>query len=155
MLVDQLLAEQMKSKGRYPEKVAFTLNSFATFQDYGVMESQILYLLGVRPVWDERNLVIDVELIPAAELARPRIDVFISALGYYRDMLPSRMRLLDKAVRLVATIEEEGNLVHQNTARVSKELEQKGFAPDDGPFSRKDESSGGRPGRTATPPITI
>ena len=42
-LVDQLLAQQRKAKGRYPEKVAFTLNSFATFQDFGVMESQILY----------------------------------------------------------------------------------------------------------------
>ena len=70
-LIDQLLAQQLKSKGRYPKKVAFTLNSFATFQDYGVMESQILYLLGVRPVWDDRNLVGDVELIPAAELRRP------------------------------------------------------------------------------------
>ena len=36
-LVDQLLAQQRRAKGRYPEKVAFTLNSFATFQDYGVM----------------------------------------------------------------------------------------------------------------------
>ncbi len=63
-LVDQLLAQQRKAKGRYPEKVAFTLNSFATFQDYGVMEAQILYLLGVRPQWDDRNLVGDVRVDP-------------------------------------------------------------------------------------------
>ncbi len=126
-LVDQLLAQQLKEKGRYPRKVAFTLNSFATFQDYGVMESQILYLMGVRPVWDERNLVIDLEVIPAAELGRPRIDVFISALGYYRDMLPTRMRLLDKAVRLVASLDEPNNYVAEDSRRVKAELQEAGL----------------------------
>ena len=128
-LVVQLLAQQLKTKGRYPRKVAFTLNAFATFQDYGVMESQILYLLGVRPVWDDRHRVIDVELIPAAELGRPRVDVFISALGYYRDMLPTRMRLLDKAVRLVATLDEPDNPVHRNSVQVREELRHQGIDP--------------------------
>jgi cobaltochelatase CobN len=126
-LVEQLLSEQLKSKGRYPRKVAFTLNSFATFQDYGVMESQILYLLGVRPVWDDRHRVLDVELIPTAQLGRPRIDVFISALGYYRDMLPTRMRLLDKAVRLVAALDEPGNQVYRNSVEVRKVLQGQGI----------------------------
>ena len=129
MLVEQLLAQQLKSKGRYPQKVAFTLNSFATFADYGVMESQILYLLGVRPVWDARNLVADVELIPAAELRRPRIDVFIASGGYYRDMLPTRMRLLDKAVRLVAALDETDNMVHRNSVQVRAELQRQGIEP--------------------------
>jgi len=40
------------------------------------MEAQILYLMGVEPVWDERNLVADLKLIPSAELGRPRVDVF-------------------------------------------------------------------------------
>jgi cobaltochelatase CobN len=128
-LIEQLLAQQMKSKGRHPQKVAFTLDSFATFQDYGVMESQILYLLGVRPVWDERNCVTDVELIPAAELGRPRIDVFISAGGYYRDILPTRMRLLDKAIRLVAARDEPGNNVYGDSVRVAEELRRTGADP--------------------------
>jgi len=126
-LVEQLLAQQLKTKGRYPRKVAFTLNSFATFQDYGVMESQILYLLGVRPVWDDRHRVVDVELIPAAQLGRPRVDVFISALGYYRDMLPTRMRLLDKAARLVAALDEPGNPVYRNSVEARQELERQGI----------------------------
>lgn len=123
-LVDQLLSERFKQNGRYPEKIAFTLNSFATFQDYGVMESQILYLMGCRPVWDEKNLVADVELIPLEELRRPRIDVFIAGLAYYRDMLPTRMKLLDRAVRLVAAAEEspEQNLVRRNTLAVERQL---------------------------------
>ncbi|MFV2067388.1 MAG: cobaltochelatase subunit CobN [Pirellulales bacterium] len=146
-LVDQLLAQQFKTKGRYPGKVAFTLNSFATFQDYGVMESQILYLMGVRPVWDERNLVADLELIPATDLERPRIDVFISALGYYRDMLPTRMRLLDKAVRLVATHKEDDNCVYENSRRVEMELEKRGIAPQKAATLSQARIFGGPPGQ--------
>jgi len=125
-LVDQLLAQHLKDKGHYPEKIAFTLNSFATFQDYGVMEAQILYLMGVEPVWDERNLVADLKLIPSAELGRPRVDVFISALGYYRDMLPTRMRLIDKAIRLVACQDEPDNILYKNSLQVKAELEKQG-----------------------------
>lgn len=121
-LVDNMLADFRKRHGRYPRRVAFSLNSFATFQDYGVMEGQILYLLGVRPVWDERNLVSDLTVIPRDELRRPRIDVFISALGYYRDMLPSRMQLLDKAVRLVAGLQEPDNYVWLHTQQAKQRL---------------------------------
>lgn len=129
-LVDQLLGEQVERKGRYPGKIAFTLNSFATFQDFGVMEAEILYVMGVRPIWDEKNCVTDVELIPAAELGRPRIDVFISCLGYYRDTLPSRMHLLDKAIRLVAGTSEPDNYVHANSVQVQEELTAGGLSSD-------------------------
>jgi cobaltochelatase CobN len=125
-LVDQLLAQKLGQTGRYPEKIGFTLNSFATFQDYGVMESQILRLIGVRPVWDDQNLVVDVELVPAEELGRPRIDVFIAGQSYYRDMLPTRMRLLDKAIRLVAQTEEPDNWVWRNSEQTRQDLEAAG-----------------------------
>ncbi len=146
-LVDQLLEQQLKKKGRYPKKVAFTLNSFATFQDYGVMESQILYLIGVRPVWDESNRVIDVEIIPRSELGRPRIDVFISVLGYYRDTLPTRMRLLDKAIRLVASLREKDNFLYADAVRVKRRLEEAGYSPRDAGILSKARIFGGPPGQ--------
>ena len=71
------LGRRHEAGGTYPKKVDFTLSSFATFEDFAVMESQILDLVGVRPVWVARNLVAGVELIPRAELGRPRIDVFL------------------------------------------------------------------------------
>ena len=129
-LVDQLLADQLAKKGHYPQRIAFTLSAFATFQDFGVMEAQIFYLLGVRPAWDEQNLVTDVELIPAAELKRPRIDVFIAGMGYYRDLLPTRMRLIDKAARLVAAEKEQDNYVFEHTQQIAKELRDRGLEPD-------------------------
>ncbi len=129
-LVDQMLEQYRSQHGTFPRRVAFSLNAFATFQDYGVMESQILYLLGVRPVWDTNGRVGDLELIPADELGRPRIDVFISILGYYRDLLPTRMKLIDQAVRLVADQAESGNAVQQNTTRIEARLRAEGMPAD-------------------------
>ncbi len=126
-LIDRMLKDRLARDGRYPGKVGFDLNSFATFADYGVMESQILYLIGVEPAWDEKNVVSDVRVIPREALGRPRIDVFISALGYYRDNLPSRMALLDKAVRLVAGLDEDGNGVRERSRAIERKLVDRGL----------------------------
>ena len=129
-LIDELLRENLKKKGSYPNKVAFSLSSFSSYRDYGVIESQIFYLMGVRPVWNAKRQVNEVEIIPASELKRPRIDVFLSARSYYRDQLPTRMTLIDKAVRKVAALDEPDNTVRQNTLRVKGELEQRGMSPE-------------------------
>ncbi len=129
-LMRDYLAEHYKNKGRYPEKIAFSLVPFTTYSDYGIIESQILYLMGVRPVWDTKNRVRDVELIPANELDRPRIDVFLSARSIYRDELPSMMKLLDKAIRLAATLDEKNNFVFRNSEKTRNSLENKGFSPE-------------------------
>lgn len=129
LLRDQLERERA-ARGRYPNKIAFSLVPYATYSDFGIIESQILYLMGVRPVWDARNRVRDVELIPREELGRPRIDVFLSARGVYRDELPSLMRLLDKAVRLAASAEEPDNGVRAGTEAIRTHLEAGGMAPD-------------------------
>ncbi len=126
-LVDEMLEQYRAEHGRLPRRVAFSLNAFATFQDYGVMESQILYLMGVRPVWDANQRVRELELIPREELGRPRIDVFISVLGYYRDFLPTRMKLIDEAVRLVAEVDEPQNSVREHTSRIHGNLTAQGM----------------------------
>ncbi len=122
-LVDQLLAENPSLK-----KVAFDMNAFETMRDYGVTESQAFYLMGVRPVWDRNNLAVDVEVIPREELQRPRVDVFMSIGGSMRDNFPSRVRLLDKAVRLVSEIDEPDNLIRAGTEAMRQELQDRGFS---------------------------
>jgi cobaltochelatase CobN len=121
-LVDELL------KTRKPTKVGFDLNGMNTLRDYGVIEAQILYLLGVRPVWDRNNLVIDVELIPREELGRGRIDVFIEMGGLYKENFGSRVRLLDKAVRLAAQQDEPDNGVRKGTQDQKQRLLKRGFS---------------------------
>ncbi len=121
-LVDDLI------RTRHPKKIAMDLNGMNTMRDFGVMEGQILYLLGVRPVWNRNNLVIDVELIPAEELKRPRVDVFIAVGGQYKENFPSRVALLDKAVRLAASAPETANPVHDGVASVETRLLKRGFS---------------------------
>ena len=121
-LVDEML------KKRPPHKIAMDLNGMETMRDFGVMEGQILYLLGVRPIWNRNNLVVDVELIPAEELGRPRVDVFIAMGGQYKENFPSRVTLLDKAVRLAASARETVNPVREGVQAVERRLLKRGFS---------------------------
>ncbi len=150
-LVDELLEGWRREHGKLPRRVGFTLNSFSTFQDYGVMEAEILYLLGVRPIWDRRNRVVDLELIPREELGRPRVDVFLAALSYYRDMLPSRMKLLDEAVRLAVAAEEPDNGVRAGYAAVRAELERRGVGPERADLLARARLYGYPPGQMGSP----
>jgi cobaltochelatase CobN len=123
-LVDELV------KRRHPQKVGLDLNGMDTMRDFGVMEAQILYLMGVRPVWDRNGLAIDVELIPQSELKRPRIDVFCAMGGQYKENFTTRVKLMDKAVRLVSTLDEKDNLVREDTLRNERSLLSKGLPPE-------------------------
>ncbi|MEA1992607.1 MAG: cobaltochelatase subunit CobN, partial [Thermodesulfobacteriota bacterium] len=79
--------------GAYPRKPAIILWAWA-MTDYGVVESEILYLVGARPVWDSYGAVYDVELINESELGRPRIDVMIIPSGLHRDVFPEKLKLI-------------------------------------------------------------
>ncbi|OGV52467.1 MAG: hypothetical protein A2X45_01285 [Lentisphaerae bacterium GWF2_50_93] len=149
-LVDDLLKSEFEKNGRYPNKVAFSLGPMSTYRDFGVIESQILYLMGVRPVWDAKRLVGSVELIPAKELGRPRVDVFIQLRGLYRDQLPTRMQLIDKAIRLISDIDEPGNTLRKNTLKVKNELVQSGMEPSKAEYSSVARMFGMPPGQAGS-----
>lgn len=117
-LADDLLAQYRAKHGDWPQKVGFVLWSGESALNHGVNEAQILHLLGVRPVWNQRGAVIDVALVPAAELGRPRIDVFVTTSGTYRDHFLEKIRLIDKAVRLAAAQREADNRVAAQAALI-------------------------------------
>lgn len=121
-LTEQLIADYYRQHGRYPKKLAFSLWSMETMRHYGVLESQVLAAIGVRPVWSEDGRVIGSEIIPAGELKRPRVDVVLSATGLYRDAFPNVMQWLAKAIREVAELREENNSLWDNTRKVKAEL---------------------------------
>ncbi|WP_406661023.1 cobaltochelatase subunit CobN [Methanolobus sp. ZRKC3] len=115
-LVDQWIEDYHEKYGEYPNKAGYILWAGESTRHEGVMESQILYLLGTRPVWDEDNSkVVDVELIPTEELGRPRIDVLVQISGLYRDTFPMKIDLIDKAVRIAYEQDEPDNYVRENT----------------------------------------
>lgn len=117
-LADDLIAQYRAKHGDYPQKVALVLWSGESALNHGVGEAQILHLLGIRPVWNSRGIVIDVEAIPAHELQRPRIDVLVTTSGTYRDHFRDKIELLDKAVRLAAAQAERDNRVAAQSARI-------------------------------------
>ena len=130
MAQEQLRAERARL-GRWPRKIGFTLWNTELIRQYGTDLAHILFLLGVRPVWDHRNVVEDVELIAAEELGRPRIDVVIQAASLFRDTFPDRMKLLDKAVRLAAAARDGENYVAEHSISVERELKLAGMASKD------------------------
>lgn len=123
----QELIENYKGKhGEYPDKLTFTLWGVETMRHEGVQESQIMYLMGVRPVWDARGIVRGVEAIPRKELGRPRIDVTIIPSGMHRDIFSNVMALLDKAVTVAQAQDEPDNALRNNTEKTRAMLEQRG-----------------------------
>lgn len=73
----------------------------------------------------------DLEIVPAAELGRPRIDVVVQVTSVYRDQFDSFMRLLAGAIERIAALDENDNPVAANSARIAGMLEGKGLSPDD------------------------
>ena len=113
---DALLGRYLEEHGRHPRALALVLWGLDNIKTQGEGVAQALWLLGVRPVRDALNRATDVEVIPLAELKRPRIDVVITVSGIFRDLFAPTMMLLDKAVRRVAALDEplDQNYVRQN-----------------------------------------
>jgi len=106
MVANSLLDRYKTENGRYPEAMALVLWGLDNIKTQGEGVAQALWLLGTRPVRDALNRATSVEAIPLAELGRPRIDVVMTVSGIFRDLFSPTVQLLDKAVRLVAQLDE-------------------------------------------------
>ena len=116
-LADSLLARYLADHGEYPASVGLVVWGTSAMRTAGDDIAEALWLLGVRPVWDlASRRVTGVEVVPAAELGRPRIDVTLRISGFFRDAFPHVVTLLDEAVRLVAVLEEPANFVFDHVA---------------------------------------
>ncbi len=129
-MTDEFLAKFKTENGRYPAKLAFSMTGMETFRDMGVMEAQIMYLLGIRPEWSPGRLISGLKAIPREELGRPRVDVVMSVNGIYLKDFPSTVRLLDEAVRLAGACDEPDNAVRLHAAKIEGELRGGGVAPE-------------------------
>src|SRR3989475_861491 len=127
---EALLRRYFDEHGRYPRALALVLWGLDNIKTQGEGVAQALWLLGVRPVRDALNRATEIEVIPLAELKRPRIDVVMTVSGIFRDLFAPTMALLDKAVRRVATLDEplDMNYVRRN---VSEEVDMDGSEFDD------------------------
>ncbi len=106
-LAQALLDKYLTEEGSYPEMVGLVVWGTSAMRTHGDDIAQILHLLGVRPVWQqESRRVMGLEVIPLAELGRPRIDVTVRISGFFRDAFPNLINLLDQAVEMVASLDE-------------------------------------------------
>ncbi|MCL4536196.1 MAG: cobaltochelatase subunit CobN [Nitrospirae bacterium] len=129
-LAKELIEGYKQRHGIYPDKLTFNLWGVETIRHEGVMESQIMYLMGIRLKWDDRGRVVGVEAIPRTELGRQRIDVTIVPSGLYRDLFSNLMALLDNAVSLAKEQGEEDNILRANILKTKKMLMGKGIDED-------------------------
>jgi cobaltochelatase CobN len=89
-----------QSQGGYPDKICALVWGEDASGREGPMISFVLSMLGVRPRWDNQGSVTGLELIPQAELRRPRIDVTVVTTGQFRDLFRDQVILMDRAFRL-------------------------------------------------------
>ncbi|NLR91478.1 cobaltochelatase subunit CobN [Flammeovirga agarivorans] len=131
-MAEQILQKHISKHGEYPKKIAYSLWGGEFIRNQGLNIGQIMYMLGVEPVRNQRGRVYDVKLIPMSELQRPRIDVVVQTSGQFRDIAASRIYLINKAIKLASEAEDDGeyrNYVKEGTAQAEASMKDKGMSP--------------------------
>jgi magnesium chelatase subunit H len=90
-----------------PKTVALVLWGSDNIKSDGAQIAQALALMGAKPRFDSFGRLSGADLIPIADLGRPRIDVIMTLSGIFRDLLPLQTRMLAEAAYKAATAEED------------------------------------------------
>lgn len=121
-LADELVRRHLQDHGDWPKGLIVDLWGSATMRTAGEEFAMALALLGIRPVWDKgTERVSGIEVLPIAELARPRLDVTLRVSGLFRDVFPALSALFETAVRALAQRDEAADwnpYVGKDAARV-------------------------------------
>lgn len=99
---DELLEQYKKQHGIYPEHISMVLWQGESGRNQGAMEAEAMYLMGIQPEWNNRNVVDRLSVIPDAQMKHPRVNVLFTASGLYRDGMAEKIIMLDRAARMAA-----------------------------------------------------
>ncbi|MES1984476.1 MAG: magnesium chelatase subunit H [Pseudomonadota bacterium] len=102
----RLIERSLTDSGHLPETVAMVLWGTDNLKSEGAQVAQAMALMGARPRFDGYARLAGAELIPLAELGRPRIDVIATLSGVFRDLMPLQTRMLAQAALLAAQADE-------------------------------------------------
>ncbi|MFA7416709.1 MAG: cobaltochelatase subunit CobN [Rhizobium sp.] len=103
-----LIARYVQDHGDWPVSLGITAWGTSNMRTGGDDIAQALALIGVKPLWDMASRrVTGFEILPPAVLNRPRVDVTLRISGFFRDAFPEQIALYDKAVRAVASLDED------------------------------------------------
>ena len=104
---NQILDIYLLENGEDLRKLAISLWATSTMRNGGEDICQILFLMGIKPVWDfATKRLIDLEIIPINILSRPRVDVTVRISGMFRDSFPQLIEILSNAINLVSNLDE-------------------------------------------------
>jgi len=126
-LAEALVATHLEQHGSHPESLAVSLWSSEAMRHQGVMEAQMLHLLGLEPTWDQGGRLAALHIVPQRTLGRPRVDVVASITGVYRDQFPVFIDRLAEALEELALLEELSNPVARNAAALRERLVTQGM----------------------------
>jgi cobaltochelatase CobN len=119
-MADALVTRHLQDNGDWPRSVVVDLWGSATMRTAGAEFAMALALLGAAPTWDGSGRVNGFEILPLAQLGRPRVDAALRVSGLFRDVFPGLMALYDQAAAAVAAREEapEDNPLRADGPRV-------------------------------------
>lgn len=105
----ELLVERhVQDHGDWPRAMAVTAWGTSNMRTGGDDIAQALALMGVKPKWDSASTrVTGFEIIPLAQLGRPRVDITLRVSGFFRDAFPAQLELVDAAARAVMALDDE------------------------------------------------
>ncbi|MGI9353009.1 MAG: cobaltochelatase subunit CobN [Rhizobiaceae bacterium] len=106
-LAEELVRRHLQEEGDWPKGLVIDLWGSATMRTAGEEFAMALHLLGVKPKWDAGSeRVSGIEVLPLAEIDRPRIDVTLRVSGLFRDVFPALSSLFDQAVQSLSSRDE-------------------------------------------------
>ena len=118
---DRLLERHLQDHGDHLRQLGLSMWGTATMRTGGDDMAQALALMGVRPVWQAGSQRVErFEVMPLAQLGRPRVDVTLRVSGFFRDAFSNLIRLFDDAVQAVVDLDEPEEM-NPLSARVWRE----------------------------------
>jgi len=116
-IAENSIEKYRAEKGEYPDRVGMVLWGFETSNSGGETIGQILSYMGVHVSRKAGAWFPELKVIPLGELGRPRVDCHVSICGFFRDMFPNIMQMINQAVALVSALDEpeEMNFVKKHS----------------------------------------
>jgi cobaltochelatase CobN len=111
LLADRLLERHFQEHGESLRTAALVIWGTSNMRTGGDDIAQALWLWGCEPVWEEASgRLVDVTIIPASVLARPRVDLTIRISGLFRDAFGETARLLATIPQRLALLDEPNEM---------------------------------------------
>jgi cobaltochelatase CobN len=109
-LAEELLRRRLQDHGDWPKGLVVDLWGSATMRTAGEEFAMALQLAGVEPRWDQGSgRLTGFEIIPLAQLGRPRIDVTLRVSGLFRDVFTGLAQLFEMASEALSKRNFEGD----------------------------------------------